>query len=89
MAIHGDTAVIGADGDDDWTGSAYVFTRTAGEWTQQQKLTADDREPNDYFGGSVAIYGDTAVIGAVGDDDSSARLTSLLAPRGHGHNSRS
>jgi hypothetical protein len=74
VAVDGDTAVIGAYGDDDNgsnSGSAYVFVRSSGTWTQQDKLTAYayDAAAGDYFGKSVAVDGDTAVIGAYGDDD--------------------
>ena len=73
VAVSGDTAIIGAYGDDDkgdFSGSAYVFVRAAdGTWSQQAKLTAADGEVGDYFGSSVAVSGDTAVIGVFGDDD--------------------
>ncbi len=72
VAVDGDTAVIGAWGDDDngpFSGSAYVFTRTSGVWTEQQKLTASDGEAGDLFGFLVAVDGDAVVIGALGDDD--------------------
>jgi uncharacterized repeat protein (TIGR01451 family) len=68
VAISGDTALIGAYCDDVSVnadqGSAYVFTRSGTTWTQQTKLTASDGATNDNFGGSVAISGDTALIGA-------------------------
>ncbi len=72
VAVSGDTAVIGADLDDDKgtnSGSAYVFIRSAGTWTEVAKLTASDAAVGDQFGRSVAVAGDTAVIGANGDDD--------------------
>ena len=72
VSIDGDTAVIGAYGDDDdgsTSGSAYVFTRTNGIWTQVAKLTAGDAAGADFFGHSVSIDGDTMVIGAYRDDD--------------------
>ncbi len=69
VSVSGDTAVIGAVGTDSYQGSAYVFTRTGGEWTQQDKLTADDGVAGDWFGISVSVSGDTAIIGANGDDD--------------------
>jgi hypothetical protein len=76
VAVDGDTAVIGAYGDDDKgaeSGSAYVFVRSAdGTWSQQAKLTADDGVDDDRFGCSVAVSGDTAVIGAMFDDDKGA-----------------
>jgi hypothetical protein len=73
VAVDGDTAVIGAYLDDDngsFSGSAYVFFRSGDDtWEQQAKLTADDGAAGDHFGQSVAVDGDTAVIGASGDDD--------------------
>ncbi|MEE9595169.1 MAG: DapH/DapD/GlmU-related protein [Acidiferrobacterales bacterium] len=69
VALAGDTAVIGAVGDDFFSGSAYVFTRSGTTWTQQAKLTASDAAIGDLFGFSVALAGNTAVIGAFLDDD--------------------
>ena len=72
VAISGDTALIGSEGDDhaggDEAGSAYVFVRSGTLWSQQAKLTADDAAEEDYFGSSVAITGDTALIGSPVDD---------------------
>ena len=65
----GDTALIGADGDDAIRGSAYVFTRTGITWSQQAKLIASDGQGEDFFGSFVSLSGDTALIGAPGDDD--------------------
>ena len=45
-------------------GSAYVFVRSGTSWSQQQKLTANDGAAHDGFGYSVAISGDTVVVGA-------------------------
>jgi hypothetical protein len=72
VSINGDTAIIGAFLDDDGgnaSGSAYVFTRTGGIWTQQDKLTAGDAAIGDEFGWSVSVYGDSAIVGAQKDDD--------------------
>ena len=72
VAMSGDTALVGAPGNDDVdsaSGSAYVFVRTAGAWTEQAKLVASDAAAMDAFGTSVAIDGDTAVVGAISDDD--------------------
>jgi len=72
VALSGDTALVGADGDafgaNDNQGSAYVFTRSGTTWTQQGKLTASDGAAEDWFGGSVALSGDTALVGVDGDD---------------------
>jgi len=72
VSVSGDTAVVGAYGNDDagsWSGSAYVFTRSGGVWTQQAKLTASDAAADDWFGISVSVSGDTAVVGSDWDDD--------------------
>ena len=73
VAIHGDRIVAGAFGDDDLgalSGSAYVFVEAGdGSWSQEAKLTASDGEAFDFFGFWAAIFGDTVVIGAQGDDD--------------------
>jgi len=61
------TAIAGApfeDGAGTDRGAAYVHTRSGTTWTQQQKLTASDTEDGDIFGASVAIDGDTAIVGA-------------------------
>ncbi|MGH9380514.1 MAG: hypothetical protein ACRD2Z_07870, partial [Thermoanaerobaculia bacterium] len=72
VALSGDTALVGAylanvDGNGD-QGAAYVFTRSGGEWSQQAKLTADDGAQVDQFGFSVALSGDTALVGAYSAD---------------------
>ena len=72
VALDGDTVVIGAPGDDDngsESGSAYVFTRTAGVWTEQTQLTPSDGASGDLLAWSVALDGDTALMGAQYDDD--------------------
>ncbi len=72
VAIAGDTVVVGANGNDDVpsnSGSAYVFVRSGTTWTQQAKLTALDAAAADFFGTSVSVAGDTAVVSATGDDD--------------------
>ena len=69
VAVDGGTIVVGAQGDDDaasGSGSVYVFRTTDGGATYGQvaKLTAADGTSNDYFGVSVAIAGNTIVVGA-------------------------
>ncbi len=72
VAIDGDTLVVGAYGDDGPAGadqgSAYVFVRDAGAWTQVAKLLAPDAAVGDTFGSNVAISGDTIVVGAPYDN---------------------
>ena len=67
VSISGDTVIIGAYVDAIGTnagqGSAYVFVRSGSTWAQQAKLVAADGTPNDHFGASVAIDGETALVG--------------------------
>ena len=74
VAVSGDTAVVGATGEDavaTFAGAAYVFQRDQGgadNWGEVKKLTASDAGTGDLFGGSVAVSGDTAVVGATAED---------------------
>ena len=77
VSISGDYAIIGAyQEDQDATGgsnmtnsgSAYVFKNNAGTWSQVQKIVASDRGGTDFFGYSVAISGDYAIVGAYAED---------------------
>jgi len=75
-ALDGDTAVIGAGTDNGPAGadqgSAYVFVRSAGVWTQQDQLRASDAQAGDNFGVSVAVSSDTVVVGAPFEDSSAS-----------------
>ncbi|MCK4901925.1 MAG: FG-GAP repeat protein, partial [Thermoplasmatales archaeon] len=72
VSIDGDYAIIGAYGDADNgqdSGSAYIFTRSGTTWTEQAKLLPSDGTTDDFFGWSVSIDGDYAIIGACFDGD--------------------
>ncbi len=75
LAIDGNTAVVGSPFDDDnetGSGSAYLFERNAGgagAWGEVRKLTAGDAARGDWYGSSVAIAGDTVLVGAPAADD--------------------
>ncbi|MBI5668269.1 MAG: hypothetical protein HZC41_09705 [Chloroflexi bacterium] len=64
FALDGDTMIIAATGDNAGKGAAYIFVREGSGWVQQARLTASDGVFGDQFGASVAISGDTAVVGA-------------------------
>ncbi|MPY89097.1 MAG: hypothetical protein GEU99_14360 [Luteitalea sp.] len=71
VALEGDTALVGTQPDtvfSDSPGAAYVFTRSGGVWSQQAKLVAADGAMGDFFGTSVALSGDTALVGALAAD---------------------
>ena len=73
VAISGTTALVGAHRDTNdagpVTGAVYVFQESGGTWSQVDKLIASDASLNNRFGTSVALTGNTAVIGAPGDTD--------------------
>ena len=74
VAVDGDTMVASAPYDNDngnASGSAYVFIRQSGTWSQAAKLTASDGALYDQFGYSIAVDGDTVVVGARYDDNGS------------------
>ncbi|MFN7934472.1 MAG: FG-GAP repeat protein [Bryobacteraceae bacterium] len=52
------------------SGAAYVFVRSGNAWSQQAYLKASNADAADYFGGDVAISGDTIVVGAEDEDGS-------------------
>jgi hypothetical protein len=89
VAIAGDTAVVGApaeasnatnnNGDQNnnsalGAGAAYVFTRNAGTWNQQDYLKASNTEAFDIFGISVAISNNTIVVGASGESSNATEI---------------
>ena len=90
MAVSGDTAVVGAYFEDSSTtgvnsipndnyvnpGAAYVFVRTGTNWTQQAYLKPSNTDGGDLFGYSVAVSGDTAIIGAYREDSGNAGVNS-------------
>jgi hypothetical protein len=81
LALDGDTLVVGGTGESSVggdpsdnsasdAGAAYVFVRVGDTWTQQAILKATNAQSNDGFGTSVALDGDTIVVGAIGEDGS-------------------
>jgi drug/metabolite transporter superfamily protein YnfA len=83
VAVNGDSLVVGASGegstaaggdnnDADTAGAVYTFSRSNGIWTQQDFLKASNAQASDYFGGSVALDGDTLVVGAIGESSTAA-----------------
>ena len=72
VALSGNTALVGARSDEVggnlFAGSAYIFRRSGGVWSEQANLTASDAVSFDWFGESVAISGNTALVGAWMDD---------------------
>ena len=92
VAVSGNTVVVGApaeesnasevngdqtDNSGPYVGAAYVFVCSGTNWTQQAYLKASDASSSDNFAWSVAVSGNTVVVGAPGasatsDDDAGA-----------------
>ncbi len=83
VAVSGDTVVVGAYGESSnatgvngnqsdnsapYASAAYVFVRSGTTWNQQAYLKASNTRAYDYFGWSVAVSGDTVVVGAPYED---------------------
>jgi putative transposon-encoded protein len=68
VSIFADTALVGASDANGKRGCAYIFKRRNGQWQQEAKLLAGDGAIGDLFGASVALSGDTALVGAWLDD---------------------
>ena len=74
VAKDGDTVAVGAYMEATGAtqaGAVYIFTRSGTTWSQQQKIQSADHPSYATFGGSVALSGDTLVVGAInyGDND--------------------
>ncbi|HBO44685.1 MAG TPA: hypothetical protein DD670_12285, partial [Planctomycetaceae bacterium] len=72
VSISDSMAMVGAYGDDDKgadSGSAYIFHGGGSVWPPAAKLSAADGAASHWFGYSVAISGNTAIVGAYGDDN--------------------
>src|SRR5262249_55505941 len=83
VAVSGDTVVVGAPNEDSnadevngnqsdnsavESGAAYVFVRNGANWVQQAYLKASNSEAGAGFGWSVAVSGETLVVGASTED---------------------
>jgi len=98
VAVSGDTVVVGAIGEDSlatgvngdqtdnasvgFSGAAYVFVRSGAGWSQQAYLKASNTGIGDEFGYSVAISGDTVVVGAPFEDSSARGVNGDQADNG-------
>jgi len=79
VSISGNWIVVGTPNADHGgltdAGAAYLFDATTGQ--QLQKLVAQDRAAEEYFGWSVSVSGDLALVGARWDDDNGTHSGSI------------
>ncbi len=88
VSISADTAIVGAGWEDeggDNAGAAYVYRFDGSNW-QETKLTASDAQPNDWFGYSVAVDNEAAVIGSVHNDETAPSAGAAYVFRFDGQN---
>ncbi|OLQ75533.1 hypothetical protein BIT28_23170 [Photobacterium proteolyticum] len=78
-AIGEDSSDIGPGGDDSnhnafYSGAVYIFTHSAGSWTQQAYIKASNAQSGDSFGADVSLSADGTIL-AVGaeEEDSDAQ----------------
>lgn len=91
VAISGDTLAVGASlessgatgvGGDETdnsainSGAVYVYTRDGATWSQQAYIKASNTDAGDQFGYSVALSGDTLVVGACTEDSNATGVNS-------------
>ncbi len=89
VALSGETLVVGAHGESSnasgidgnqsdnsasGAGAAYIFARIGTNWSQHAYIKASNTEAFDGFGGSVAVWGDTVVVGASGEDSNATGI---------------
>ncbi len=101
ISVSGDTVVVGApnesskatgvdgDGTDNSksrAGAAYVFARdNSGTWSQQAYLKASNTDAGDQFGTSVAVSGDTLLVGAPGESSNATGVNGDQADNSAGN----
>jgi uncharacterized repeat protein (TIGR02543 family) len=100
VAVSGDTVVVGAsyensratgvngdqaDNDARVSGAAYVFVRSGSIWSQQAYLKASNAERGDFFGSSVAVSGNTVVVGAYSESSSATGVNGNQADNSAGY----
>lgn len=89
VAVSGDMGLIGARLDNENgtnSGSVYVFRFNGSTWVEEQKLLASDGATYDFFGHSVAIDSDIAVVGAPEHDDNGSGSGAAYVFRFNGSN---
>ncbi|MDQ6477977.1 T9SS type A sorting domain-containing protein [Dyadobacter sp. LHD-138] len=92
VSINGDYAIVGAQLEDEdaleantlsFSGSAYIFKKDQGgadNWGQIKKITASTRDSGDWFGWSVSISDDYAIVGTPYEKEDAQEANTLNFP---------
>ena len=74
LSADGSTAIVGGNADNHFAGAAWVWTRSAGVWSQSAKLIGSGASANAEQGRSVSLSADgaTAIVGGPGDNGTGA-----------------
>ena len=90
VAIDGDYAIVGAPGDkvgnNTGQGSAFIYHRDGDAWVQVQQLTASNGGAGHWFGYSVDLSGNYAIVSAPYYGGSAGRLIFFTCPVVRGRN---
>lgn len=84
VAIKPHLALVGSNAANDdgiGTGAVYVYRRSGSIWQEEAKLVPTEGEAFDWFGLSVALSGNLAIVGSTGDDDNGAGSGSVYVFR--------
>lgn len=73
--VGGNQADNGAAG----SGAVYVYDRVGGTWSQSAYVKAANTGTGDEFGSSVALYGDTLIVGAILEDSAATTVNGNAA----------
>ena len=68
--IYDNVAIAGAKDHSSFKGAAYIFRYNGAAWIEDKKAIASDGANGDFFGTSVSIYGDYAIVGSKKNDSS-------------------
>ncbi len=68
LSLDGSTAIVGGYGDNDSAGAAWVFTRSAGVWTQQGAKLIGSGSARQGTSVSLSVDGNTAILGGLTDN---------------------
>lgn len=73
VSISSGRAMVGDPADPEWgldAGAVWVYKVNGEDWTLEEKITATDATPEDYFGSAVYLDGERAIIGSLFNDQS-------------------